>query len=95
MSISPERIAYWDQIHLDIQNEKQLIKNKIQEIELYCKNNLPVSRGLVYTRLDEEIKRNQFLIWIEQGIHITHRYIKFNEVGINPVEGLNYLAIEY
>jgi len=92
MSISAERIAYWDNIHNQIQAEKQLIKNKISEIELYCKNNLPSSRGLVYTRLEDEVKRNQFLIWIEQGIHITHRYIKFAEAGINPVEGLNYLA---
>lgn len=95
MSISAERIAYWDQLHADIQNEKQLIKNKISEIELYCKNNLPVSRGLVYTRLDEEIKKNQFLIWIEQGIHITHRYIKFAETGIEPIEGLKYLALDH
>ena len=92
MSISAERIQYWDQLHADIQTEKQLIKSKISEVEEYCKNNLPVSRGLVYTRLEDEVKRNQFLIWIEQGIHITHRYIKFAEAGINPVEGLNYLA---
>jgi len=92
MSISAERIAYWDNIHTQIQAEKQIIKSKISEIELYCKNNLPVSKGLVYTRLEEEIKRNQFLIWIEQGIYINHRYIKFAEVGIQPIEGLKYLV---
>lgn len=92
MSISAERIQYWDQVHLDIQTEKQLIKSKISEIELYCKNNLPVSKGLVYTRLEEEIKRNQFMIWIEQGIYINHTYIKFSEAGIQPIEELKYLV---
>ena len=92
MSISAERIAYWDNIHIQIQAEKQLIKSKIQEIELYCKNNLPSSRGLVYTRLEEEIRRNQFMIWIEQGIYINHTYIKFDKAGIEPIEELNYLV---
>jgi len=92
MSISAERIAYWDNIHNQIQVEKQLIKSKIQEIELYCKNNLSSSRGLVYTRLEEEIRKGQFLIWIEQGIYINHTYIKFSEAGIEPIEGLKYLV---
>ena len=92
MSISAEQIQYWDKVHSDIKTERELIKSKISEIELYCKNNLPVSKGLVYTRLNEEVKRNQFLIWIEQGIYINHIYIKFSEAGIQPIEGLKYLA---
>lgn len=79
----------WNQVHEDIQKEKETIKDKIKEVENYCKTLIYQNDiGLVYTKLEEDIIKNRFMVYYGS----RHKFITFEEAGIKPITGLKYLA---
>ncbi|MOA21094.1 hypothetical protein D3C78_1415720 [compost metagenome] len=83
----------WDAITAKLRENESRIENKILEVKAYVQNDLKqqhngVNIGLVHTKLEQDIRNNCFMVWIEKsnGLYIDHKFMYFNEVGIAPIE---------
>lgn len=83
--------AYWNNLSMAIAREKDILEEKIKEVETWCNNNLPASRGLVYTKLEQDIYKERFFIWINQGIYTKHEILYFKDIGIEPLPKMKYV----
>ena len=71
------------------EEEKKRLENTIEKIKIYVDSTLKEKYssykiGLVYTKLEEDIKKyNSFMIWIDKGYAINHKFIHLKDTGIN------------
>jgi len=69
------------------ENERR-IAEKFSECEKYVAENF-VSCGCVFTKHDENLKKQGFMIWQDNGT-ISHKWLTLKECGIAPLELLPY-----
>ena len=69
------------------ENERR-IAEKFSECEKYVVENY-ISCGCVFTKHDENLKKQGFLIWQDNGT-ISHKWLTLKECGIAPLELLPY-----
>ena len=71
------------------EEEKKRLENTIEKIKIYVDSTLKEKYssykiGLVHTKLEEDIKKyNSFMIWIDKGYTINHKFIHLKDIGIN------------
>ena len=79
----------WELIEKKHKEEKKRLENTIEKIKIYIDTILKEKYsiyeiGLVLTKLEENIKKyNSFMIWIDKGYTISHKYINLKDAGIN------------
>ncbi len=69
------------------ENERR-IAEKFSECEKYISENY-IGCGCVFTKHDENLKKQGFLIWQDNGT-ISHKWLTLKECGIAPLELLPY-----
>ena len=69
------------------ENERR-IAEKFSECEKYVAYNF-VCCGCVFTKHDENLKKQGFMIWQDNGT-ISHKWLTLKECGIAPLELLPY-----
>lgn len=69
------------------ENERR-IAEKFSECEKYISENY-IDCGCVFTKHDENLKKQGFLIWQDNGT-ISHKWLTLKECGIAPLELLPY-----
>ena len=69
------------------ENERR-IAEKFSECEKYIAENY-IDCGCVFTKHDENLKKQGFLIWQDNGT-ISHKWLTLKECGITPLELLPY-----
>ena len=79
----------WELIEKKHKEEKKRLENTIEKIKIYIDTILKEKYSiyeivLVLTKLEENIKKyNSFMIWIDKGYTISHKYINLKDAGIN------------
>ena len=69
------------------ENERRIGEN-FSECEKYVADNF-VCCGCVFTKHDENLKKQGFMIWQDNGT-ISHKWLTLKECGIAPLELLPY-----
>ena len=77
----------WQMINKEQKAKEEKLKQIIDKIEKYVKQLKGTEKykyskiGLVYTKLKEDITdKNMFLIWVDKGRNIQHKYININDI---------------
>ena len=79
----------WELMKKQWDEEKKRMENTIEKIKEYVDTDLKEKYssyeiGLVRTKLEEDIKRHEsFMIWIDKGYTINHKFIHLKDIGIN------------
>ena len=70
------------------EEEKKKLESTIEKIKQYVNTTLKEKYsyeiGLVLTNIDKDIKKyNAFMIWIDKGYAINHKFIHLKDIRIN------------
>lgn len=79
---------YFDEVHVVIEKNRELIKAKFKECEAYVENELKKQYpdcGIVFTNHEENLKAGYFTIWVECGA-IIHKFLQLEDCGIEPLQ---------
>lgn len=90
-----KQVINWDATFAIVHQNEQAIQAKIEEVKnkvMEMQKATPFI-GLVHTKLEQDIKLNRFMIWIDKGITVQHKFIYFEEVGIQPLQLQEELTI--
>lgn len=88
MITSKDWEQYFDEVHVVIERNQELVKEKFKECEAYVDMVLKARYpdcGIVETNYEENLKDGFFLIWIDTG-SITHKGIRLEDCGIEPLQ---------
>ena len=70
-----------DRKAVTVENNRR-IEKKFAECEKWVADNL-INCGCVFTNHSELLQKQSFMIWIDNGISISHKIYKLSECGIN------------
>lgn len=71
-----------DRKAVTVENNRR-IEKKFAECEKWVADNL-INCGCVFTNHSELLQKQSFMIWIDNGISISHKIYKLSECGITP-----------
>ena len=77
-----------DRKAVTVENNRR-IEKKFAECEKWVADNL-INCGCVFTNHSELLQKQSFMIWIDNGISISHKIYKLSECGITPLVLLPY-----
>lgn len=77
-----------DRKAVTVENNRR-IEKKFAECEKWVADNL-INCGCVFTNHSELLQKQSFMIWIDNGISISHKIYKLSECGITPLVPLPY-----
>ena len=77
-----------DRKAVTVENNRR-IEKKFAECEKWVADNL-INCGCVFTNNSELLQKQSFMIWIDNGISISHKIYKLSECGITPLVLLPY-----
>lgn len=72
-----------DRKAVTVENNRR-IEKKFAECEKWVADNL-INCGCVFTNHSELLQKQSFMIWIDNGISISHKIYKLSECGITPL----------
>jgi hypothetical protein len=81
------QVINWDATFFIVRQNEQAIQAKIEEVKnkvIEMQKTAPYI-GLVYTKLEQDIKLNRFMVWIDKGVTVQHKFIHFENVDISPL----------
>lgn len=70
------------------ENERR-IAEKFSECEKYVSENY-INCGCVYNRHEKNLMEQGFMIWCDNGVSVSHKWLTLKECGISPLELLPY-----
>lgn len=77
-----------DRKAVTVENNRR-IEKKFAECEKWVADNL-INCDCVFTNHSELLQEQSFMIWIDNGISISHKIYKLSECGITPLVLLPY-----
>lgn len=77
-----------DRKAVTVENNRR-IEKKFAECKKWVADNL-INCGCVFTNHSELLQEQSFMIWIDNGISISHKMYKLSECGITPLVLLPY-----
>ena len=77
-----------ERMRIKAENERR-IKEKFSECEKWVADNL-VGCGCVFTNHAENLQKQGFMIWIDRGYNISHKWYNLKDCGIAPLDLLPY-----
>ena len=79
-----------DRKAVTVENNRR-IEKKFAECEKWVADNL-INCGCVFTNHSELLQKQSFMIWIDNGISISHKIYKLSECGITGAYHILFLS---